>query len=148
MTGGKDAVASTVLWNNGYTATHACGGIPGKWCAIKIDATLMWCDRCNGLKNFGAPSADKSGESDNFSSAHSKRNWSLAVVGTNQPGNAQSHCGIVADRAWLIRFDAAPHHEPLNGIAVVCTTLKDAGALAITQNHHAICDTEYFIKVM
>jgi hypothetical protein len=108
----------------------------------------MWRDRCNGLKNFGAPSADKSGESDNFSSAHSKRNWSLAVVGTNQPGNAQSHRGIVAYRAWLIRFDAAPHHEPLNGIAVICSAFQDARALAITQNHHAVCYPKHFVKVM
>jgi hypothetical protein len=108
----------------------------------------MWRDRCNSLKNFGAPSADKSGEPDNLSSAHSKRNRPLTVVGTNQSSNAQSHGRIVADRAWLIRFNAAPHHESFNGIAVICSAFQDASALAITQNHHTICDTEYFIKVM
>jgi hypothetical protein len=148
MTGGKDAVARAVLWNNGYAAAHSCCGIPSKRCPIKVDATLMWRDRCNSLKNFGAPSADKSSEPNNFSSAHIKRNRPLAVVGTNQSGNAQSHCGIVADRARLIRFDTATHHESFNGIAVICSTFQDAGALAITQNHHAVCDPEYFIQVM
>ena len=83
MTGSKDAVAGAVFRHNGHALAHSCRGIPRKWGAIKFYATMMGGDRCNGFEHLGASSTNESSQSDNFSSAHSKRYGLLAVMGTN-----------------------------------------------------------------
>ena len=83
MTGSKDAVAGAVFRHNGHALAHSCRGVPRKRGAIKFHMTMMWGDRCNRFKHLGASGTDQSGQSDNFSSAHSKRYGLLAVMGTN-----------------------------------------------------------------
>ena len=83
MTGSKDAVAGAVFRHNGHALAHSCRGVPRKRGAIKFYATMMGGDRCNGFEHLGASSTNESSQSDNFSSAHSKRYGLLAVMGTN-----------------------------------------------------------------